>query len=66
MSILKAVSLKRSSKRNDADFHIVTLTVAMKTSGCIWPNFKLIEAFMHALITCIYEKNPITRGPMVL
>ena len=33
--------------------------VAMKTSGRIWPNFELIQALIHVLITCKYEKNPI-------
>ena len=29
----------------------------MKTSSRIWPNFELIQAFMHVLIACKYEKN---------
>ena len=33
--------------------------VAMETSGRIWPNFELIQALIHVLITCKYEKNPI-------
>ena len=37
-------------------FPTVTLSVAMETSGCIWPNFKLIQAFMHVLITWKYER----------
>ena len=28
-------------------------------NGGIWPKFKLIQAFMHVLITCKYEKDPI-------
>ena len=32
--------------------------VAMETSGRIWPNFELIQALIHVLITCKYEKNP--------
>ena len=40
-------------------FPTVTLSVAMKTSGHIWPNFELIQALMHVLITCKYEKDPI-------
>ena len=28
-------------------------------SGGIWPKFNLIQAFMHVLITCKYEKDPI-------
>ena len=30
----------------------------METSGRIWPNFKLIQALIHVLITCKYEKDP--------
>ena len=33
--------------------------VAMETSGRIWPNFELIQALIHVLITCKYEKNLI-------
>ena len=33
--------------------------VAMETSGRIWPNFELIQALMHVLIACKYEKYPI-------
>ena len=40
-------------------FPTVTLSVAMETSGQIWPNFELIQALMHVLITCNYEKDPI-------
>ena len=50
---------KRSRKRDDAIFPTVTLSVAMETSGHIWPNFELIQALMHILITCKYEKIPI-------
>ena len=32
---------------------------AMETSGRIWQNFELIQALIHVLITCKYEKNPI-------
>ena len=31
----------------------------METSGRIWPNFKLIQALIHVLITYKYEKDPI-------
>ena len=37
----------------------ITLSVAMETSGRIWPIFELIQVFMHGLITCKYEKDPI-------
>ena len=41
--------------------------VAMETSGRIWLNFELIQAFIHVLITCKYEKNPIkTSGENVM
>ena len=50
---------KRLKKRDDAVFLSVTLSVAMETSGHIWPNFKLIQALMHVLINCKYEKDPI-------
>ena len=41
----------------------------METSGRIWPNFELIQAFMHDLITCKYEKDQMenqsrTNGPI--
>ena len=38
-------------------FQIITLSVAMETSGQIWPNFEHIPAFMHVLIGCKYEKG---------
>ena len=47
-------------------FPTVTLSVAMETSGRIWPNFKLIQALLGVLITWKYEKDPInqrTNGP---
>ena len=40
-------------------FQIITLSVAMETSGRIWPNFELIQAFMHDLIASRYEKDQI-------
>ena len=35
----------------------ITLSVAMETSGRIWQNFELIQAFMHVLIAYKYEKD---------
>ena len=32
-------------------------------SSGIWPKFKLIQAVMHVLITCKYEKDPIKNSP---
>ena len=40
-------------------FPTVTLSVAIEISGRIWPNFELIQALMHVLITCKYEKGLI-------
>ena len=36
---------------------IITLSVGMETSGWIWPNLELIQAFMHVLIAYKYEKD---------
>ena len=44
-------------KGGNTVFKIITLSVAMETSGRIWPNFELIQAFMHDLIACKYEKD---------
>ena len=44
-------------KSGNTVFQIITLSVAMETSGRIWPNFELIQAFMHVLIACKYEKD---------
>ena len=29
----------------------------METGGRIWPNFELIQAFIHVFIACKYEKD---------
>ena len=50
---------KRSRKCDNTVFPTVTLSVAMETSGRIWPNFELIQAPIHVLITCKNEKDPI-------
>ena len=44
-------------KSGNTVFQIITLTVAMETSGRIWPDFKHIQGFMHVLIACKYEKD---------
>ena len=44
-------------KSGDTVYVIITLSVAMETSGRIWPNFELIQAFMQVLIACKYEKD---------
>ena len=41
----------------------------METSGRIWPNFELIQAFMHGLIACKYGKDQMkmkNRGENVM
>ena len=38
-------------RRSRADNYVV--------SGGIWSKFKLIQAFMHVLITCMYERDPM-------
>ena len=50
---------KLSRKCDKTVFPTVTLSVAMETSGRIWLNFELIQAPIHVLITCKYEKDPI-------
>ena len=50
---------KGSRKCDDTAFPTVTLSVAMETSGRIWPNFELIQALIHVHITCKYEKDQI-------
>ena len=44
-------------KRGNTVFQIIKLSVAIETSGRIWPNFELIQASMHVLIACKYEKD---------
>ena len=50
---------KQPRKSGDTVFAIITLSVAMETSGLIWSNFELIQALVHVIITCKYEKVPI-------
>ena len=63
MYVIITVSMKRipsrttEKKSGNTIFQIITLSVALETSGRIWPNFKLIQAFMHVLIACKYEKD---------
>ena len=49
-------------KGGNTVFQIITLSVAMETSGRIWPNFELIQASMHVLIACKYEKDRIKKN----
>ena len=44
-------------KSGNTVFQVISLSVVMETSSWIWPNFELIQAFMHVLIDCKYEKD---------
>ena len=57
MHIIIILDEKQPRKCGDTVFAIITLSVVMETSGLIWPNFDLIQAFMHVLIACKYEKD---------
>ena len=48
---------KEPRKSGNTFFQIMTLSVAMETSGWIWPNFEFIQAFMHVLNASKYEKD---------
>ena len=54
---MKRIPSRTTEKKWQHRFQIITLSVAMETSGRIWPNFELIQAFMHVLIACKYEKD---------
>ena len=54
---MKRIPSRTTEKKDNTVFQIITLSVAMETSGQIWPNFELIQAFMHVLIACKYEKD---------
>ena len=54
---MKRIPQEQPRKGGNTVFQIITLSVAMETSGRIWPNFQLIQASMHVLIACKYEKD---------
>ena len=54
---MKRIHQEQPRKSGNTVFQIITLSVAMETSGQIWPNFELIQVFMHDLIACKYEKD---------
>ena len=54
---MKRIPLRTTEKSGTTVFQIITLSVAMETSGLNWLNFELIQAFMHVLIACKYEKD---------
>ena len=55
----KGTHQEQPRKSGKTVFQIISLSVAMETSGQIWPNFELIQAFMHVLIAYKYEKDQI-------
>ena len=59
---MKRIPSRTTEKSGNTVFQIIALSVAMETSGRIWPNFELIQAFMHDLITCKYEKDQMKNG----
>ena len=60
MSLVPASMKKIRSKMKALEwtqhFPHYNCMVAMETSARIWPNFELIQALIHVLITCKYEK----------
>ena len=54
---MKRIPSRTTKKKWQHRFSNLTLSVAMETSGWVWPNFELIQAFMHVLIACKYEKD---------
>ena len=54
---MKRIPSRTTEKKWQHHFSKITLSVTMETSGRIWPNFELIQAFMHVLIVCKYEKD---------
>ena len=54
---LKKSHRHKTEKKWQHLFQIITLSVAMETSGRIWPNFELIQAFMQVLIACKYDND---------
>ena len=61
MSLLPASMKKIRSKMKALEwtqhFPHYNSMVAMETSGRIWPNFELIQALIHVLITCKYKNS---------
>ena len=59
LASMKKIQSKMKALEWTQHFPHYNCMVAMETSGRIWPNFELIQALIHVLITCKYEKNPI-------
>ena len=54
---MKRIPISTTEKSGKTVFQIITLSVAMETSGRIWSKLELIKAFMHDLIACKYGKD---------
>ena len=54
---MKRIPSRTTEKKGQHHFQIITLSVAMETSGRIWPNFELIQASVYVLIAGKYEKD---------
>ena len=60
MYVIITCKYEKDPIKNDREKVATTffkLSVAMETSGLIWPNFELFQAFMHVLISYKYEKD---------
>ena len=49
----------KNSREKVATPFVQFLSVAMETSRCIWPNFKLIQAHIYVIVTFKYEMDRI-------
>ena len=54
---MKRIPSRTTEKKGQHRFSNYNTFVAMETSGQIWPNFELIQASMHVLFACKYEKD---------
>ena len=54
---MKRIRSRTAEKEWQHRFSNSTPSVAIETSSQIWPNFELIQAFMHVLIAGKYEKD---------
>ena len=54
---MKRIRSRTAEKEWQHRFSNSTPSVAIETSSQIWPNFELIQAFMHVLIAGKYEMD---------
>ena len=59
VTCMKKIQSKMKALEWTQHFPHYNCMVAMETSGRIWPNFELIQALIHVLITSKDEKNLI-------